>query len=71
MQPAVLWQVVTMAGLPLAVCSLLTDGQLTVVPKFGPLTTWSSALRNEVKMKGPEVQTAHRDDGRRGQGEPG
>ncbi len=51
MQPGVLWQVSTMAGLPAAVSSLVTVGQGTVVPKAGPLAQLVLvALRKEVKM---------------------
>jgi hypothetical protein len=51
MQPGVLWQVSTMAGLPAAVSSLETAGQGTVVPKAGPLAqVVLVALRKEVKM---------------------
>ena len=59
MQPGVLWQVSTIAGLPLAVSSLETDGQLTVVPKAGPFAqVVLVALRKEVKMKvSPEEST--------------
>src|ERR1019366_6408331 len=59
MQPGVLWQVSTIAGLPLALSSLATVGQLTVVPKAGPLDhVVLVALRKEVKMKvSPEEST--------------
>ena len=49
----------TIAGLPFALSSLVTVGQLIVVPKLGPLDhVGLVALRKEVKMKvSPEEST--------------
>jgi hypothetical protein len=59
MPPGVLCKVSTIAGLPFALSSLVTVGQLTVVPKLGPLDHVELvALRKEVKMKvSPEEST--------------
>ncbi len=59
MQPGVAWQVWTMPGLPLAVTSAETAGQVTVVPKAGPLCQVELvADRKLVKMNvSPEEST--------------